>query len=321
MKEENFPKSSTPLVSIMIPTYNQSKYISESIESALAQDYENLEIIIADDCSSDATGDIVEAYKGNPRIRYIRREKNLGRVGNYHETLYKDCKGEWVINLDGDDYFCSTKFISWAMNMVQDHPNVVMACGRVEKVFTGWSNLSANQNIPLCINGIDAVTNKYKQFQPFHAGTLYKRDLALRVGFYENDIISSDRESLLKLCFHGNILTTGETVAVWRNTGGNISTQKDINLEKNNIQFYDNVLRYGMNNHFLTDDEAKWLSFHYYFSIAKECYLILRNEHDIKKYFTMMLEIYRHNRASAFKAMRKPKVSLKILAILLRVAK
>jgi glycosyltransferase involved in cell wall biosynthesis len=66
-----------PLVSIVLPTYNGSKYISQSIESCLEQSYDHLEIIVTDDASTDHTMDIVKAYaEKDARIRYIRHKVN-----------------------------------------------------------------------------------------------------------------------------------------------------------------------------------------------------------------------------------------------------
>lgn len=63
------------LVSIVMPSYNTSKYISESIESVLNQTYPYWELIIVDDCSTDNTDNIVQCYLGDNRIRYFKNEK------------------------------------------------------------------------------------------------------------------------------------------------------------------------------------------------------------------------------------------------------
>ena len=62
-----------PLVTIGIPTYNRGDgYLREALESALAQTYENLEIVVSDNCSTDNTGEVVEAYD-DPRVSYFRQ--------------------------------------------------------------------------------------------------------------------------------------------------------------------------------------------------------------------------------------------------------
>ena len=73
-----------PLVSIMVPTYNQPDFLPVAVDSALAQTYPNLEVIIADDHSTaEACRDVLAAYADDPRVRVCRNETNLGRVANY----------------------------------------------------------------------------------------------------------------------------------------------------------------------------------------------------------------------------------------------
>src|SRR5918994_1870306 len=66
-----------PLISIVLPTYNGSRYLREAIDSCVAQTYQNWELIVVDDCSTDATPGIVAEYVGrDPRIKSIRHETN-----------------------------------------------------------------------------------------------------------------------------------------------------------------------------------------------------------------------------------------------------
>jgi len=90
-----------PLVSIMMPAYNAGKYIRRAIESVLAQTYENWELIIIDDCSTDNTYEIAASYK-DPRIRILRHEQNMG-VGSSRNDALSASRGQWVAVLDADD--------------------------------------------------------------------------------------------------------------------------------------------------------------------------------------------------------------------------
>ncbi|MBK8519921.1 MAG: glycosyltransferase family 2 protein [Chitinophagaceae bacterium] len=64
-----------PLVTIAIPTYNNERYIADAITSAMAQDYPNLEILIADDASEDNTEQIVRSFCTDPRVHYFKNKK------------------------------------------------------------------------------------------------------------------------------------------------------------------------------------------------------------------------------------------------------
>ena len=66
------------LVSIIMPSYNTGRFIAETINSVRAQTYENWEIIIVDDCSTDDTDEVVAQFLDDSRITYIKNDKNSG---------------------------------------------------------------------------------------------------------------------------------------------------------------------------------------------------------------------------------------------------
>lgn len=95
-----------PLVSIIIPAYNSERYIARAIESARNQTYENTEIIVVDDGSTDRTAEIVKSFQ-DPRIRYIYQEnKDVGAACNHG---IKESRGEYVTFLAADDEYLPEK--------------------------------------------------------------------------------------------------------------------------------------------------------------------------------------------------------------------
>ncbi len=93
---------SNPLVSILIPTYNRANYLCWAIDSALAQTYRNIEIIVHDDASTDDTPQILTKYRSNPRIRLIRTRTNHSMIGGWNYIQSK-AKGEYIKFLGSDD--------------------------------------------------------------------------------------------------------------------------------------------------------------------------------------------------------------------------
>ena len=110
--QQPFMGSDAPLVTIMIPTFGKAQYLSKAIESALSQDYPRLEVVVSDDASPDATASIAARYEGDSRFRYVRNPQNLGRVGDYRKTLAHRARGDFVLNLDGDDWLSDDRYIS-----------------------------------------------------------------------------------------------------------------------------------------------------------------------------------------------------------------
>lgn len=89
------------LVSIIMPSFNTVQYIANSIQSVIDQTYENWELIIVDDCSTDNT-DAVVAGISDTRIRYLKNEKNSGAAVSRNYAL-REAKGRWIAFLDSDD--------------------------------------------------------------------------------------------------------------------------------------------------------------------------------------------------------------------------
>lgn len=99
-------KSSDVKVSFLIVCYNQIAYIKEAVFSALQQDWSDLEIIVADDCSNDGTYDLlctlVEEYAGPHRLSICRTKQNSGLAENFNNGL-RLCSGELIVVQGGDD--------------------------------------------------------------------------------------------------------------------------------------------------------------------------------------------------------------------------
>lgn len=96
------------LVSIIMPSYNTARFISEAIESVLAQTCSNWELLIVDDCSTDDTDAVVCPYLADERIRYIKNDSNSGAAVSRNRAL-REAKGKWVAFLDSDDLWLPEK--------------------------------------------------------------------------------------------------------------------------------------------------------------------------------------------------------------------
>lgn len=93
----------TPLISVVVPCCNVEKYVAKCIESILAQTYRNLEILLVDDCSTDATLSILRSYEGKDRrIRVIARNQNGGRSECRNSGIL-EASGDLIAFVDGDD--------------------------------------------------------------------------------------------------------------------------------------------------------------------------------------------------------------------------
>src|SRR5262245_45552735 len=112
-----------PLVSIVITSYNRARWIGKAIESALAQDYPNIEIIVSDNCSTDNSDEIIKSYCHDPRIRYSRNAENIGMIPNFQKAFFEIAKGDYITNISSDDYLVHPQFISKAVDIINKYEN------------------------------------------------------------------------------------------------------------------------------------------------------------------------------------------------------
>ena len=98
---------STPLVSIVIPTYNHAKFISKALKSVIYQTYKNWEAIIIDNESVDETYKLVNDFN-DPRIKYFKIS-NDGVIAKSRNLGIKEAKGDWIAFLDSDDWWTKDK--------------------------------------------------------------------------------------------------------------------------------------------------------------------------------------------------------------------
>ena len=130
----------SPLVSIGMPAYNVAPYIEKSIISVLAQTYQNLELLVVDDCGTDNTIEIVERIKNTHLrgscIKILRQSHNMG-PGEARNRTIEEAHGKYLYFLDSDDYI-EPETINLMVQQAEDnHTDLVMASGRGSNICTG----------------------------------------------------------------------------------------------------------------------------------------------------------------------------------------
>ncbi|MDB6066927.1 MAG: hypothetical protein JWR26_3135 [Pedosphaera sp.] len=119
-------ESRSPRVNVLIPTYNYARYLPETIESVLEQDFQDYEILIVDDCSTDESQAVIRHYAAmDSRIRYRFNPSNLGMVANWNYCL-SQARGEYVQFLFGDDRLASRAALGKMVRMLEGHPSAVL---------------------------------------------------------------------------------------------------------------------------------------------------------------------------------------------------
>ena len=120
-------RDSKPLVSIGMPVYNGADFLHSAFESLLAQDYDNFELIISDNHSTDSTQEICLDYAAkDKRIRYLRNEMNVGPKNNFNK-VFELSRGEYFMWHAHDD-LREPSYISSCLEIMEMNPNVILCC-------------------------------------------------------------------------------------------------------------------------------------------------------------------------------------------------
>lgn len=124
------------MVSIGVPVYNGEKYICRALDSLLAQEYQNIGLIISDNCSTDNTFEICKGYaKQYPQIHLYRTETNIGAIANFRLVLEK-AQGKYFFWAAADDYW-HPEFISVLIKELETYPEAGVAMCAFDRV---WEN-------------------------------------------------------------------------------------------------------------------------------------------------------------------------------------
>ncbi|OAI20507.1 hypothetical protein A1359_03345 [Methylomonas lenta] len=216
-------------VSICVPTFNGERYLEETLISILNQSYNNFEIVIVDDKSSDATWEIVSRYaKQDTRIKLFRNESNLGLVNNWNKCIELS-QGEWIkfvfqddiirhdclelmlkaANIDTPFVFCTRDFL-FHNDIDPETKEYLMTIPRFNELFSGSNFISTNQ---IC----QAVLNDSRNFFGEPSSTLIHRSIFEHFGPFNAEMVQlCDLEYWIRVGINTGIKYIPDSLAQFR---------------------------------------------------------------------------------------------------------
>lgn len=213
----------SPKVSIILPTYNGQQYIKKSIESCLNQTYQNIELIIVDDASTDETPNIIRQYaERDSRIRAITNKKNKKLPGSLN-IGHEACSGD-LITWTSDDNFYRDDAIEIMANYLQTHLDIGM-------VYSDYWIIDSNEEIikEVKVSPVE-VLSIHNCVGPCF---LYRKDVYKRVGLYSIDTLyAEDYDYWLRIAVRFSLNPIQETLYSYRSHSNSISsTVKNIKIK------------------------------------------------------------------------------------------
>lgn len=200
-------------ISIITPSFNQGRFIEETIESILNQKYVDIEMIVVDGCSSDNTIEILKKYEG--RIRWLS-EKDNGQTDAINKGL-KMANGDIVAYLNSDDYY-TTGALSNVLAYFKENPDCKILTGDYiivnEFGEVMHSPIRLYKHILRKINGISLLCFTNYISQP---STFWRRELLDEIGYFNEDLhYVMDYEYWMRVMKKYKLHVTSETLSVFR---------------------------------------------------------------------------------------------------------
>lgn len=218
--------SGGPPVSVVVTTYNYAAYLPQAIDSVLAQQYDEYEVIVVDDGSTDDTADVVRRYLGHPQVRYVRRPN--GGQASAKNLGVRLAVGEYVAFLDADDVWRPDK-LRKQIPLFASRPDVGIVfarCVRIDK--TGVPR--GEPGLPLHRGW---VTRQLfiENFIPF-SSSVVRRECFTRVGMFDERLaMAIDYDLWLKVSLRYQVDYCDEILVLYRTGHGHMSENVEKRLE------------------------------------------------------------------------------------------
>ena len=206
--------SDKPLVSIIITTFNRCHLISRAIESALSQNYENIEVIVSDNCSADSTKEVVSEYLDDPRLKYYCNNANIGMRANFKKATEVLAKGLYVTYISSDDFLINSEFVSESVRLFQEFNTLkVVHSKNLSKFINSEDGLIPDYSYQYYKDSFYArrlVSGKevFLKYPSCHSvsfgGTMFHLSDVIRHKPFDVECFSFDAVLILKLCCEGD---------------------------------------------------------------------------------------------------------------------
>ena len=214
-----------PLVSVIVPNYNHARYLEQRLDTVFNQTYQNFEVIILDDKSTDNSLEVINKYQDNPHLaQIVVNEQNTGSPFKQWDKGINLAKGELIWIAESDDYNELT-FLEELITEWGKHKDVVVAFSNYVLFTDDWISKSKERSSQ-CFNGIKYI--KYRMARSNHlmnaSGVLFDKNASRKI---ERDLINyrnlGDYIFWVRLLECGNLLKVNKNLTYFRQTAGSVT--------------------------------------------------------------------------------------------------
>ena len=273
MNNSKTSESKQPLVTVIVPNYNHARYLEQRLDSVFGQTYQNFEVIILDDCSTDNSLEVISRYKNNPHFsQIVVNDTNSGSVFSQWDKGINIAKGELIWIAESDDY-CELNMLEELVGAYLAKPNVVVAFssyimfddegGKYIPPIHGTAYYYGKDFVSKWL-AMDCVIRNA-------SGAVFKKDAFLQIpNSYANLRQCGDYLFWVMIAEHGYVAYVNKNLTYFRITNGvtSVNNKSSIVAKEDKIVFdyIDNKYHFSKLRKYLIKAK-RWNSYQYYINI------------------------------------------------------
>ena len=233
----------SPIVSVIIPVYNNEKYIKETIESVLNQTFTDFELLLIEDCSTDNTLECIRNIE-DERIRLYQNDENKG-IAYTRNVGLKKAVGQYIALIDGDDIMTPER-LQMQLNLLTTNPHIDCCAGQGVLINAKSEEIGS-------LNKVSGDLNLILIFQNvvINPSLTFRKSIIYKIGYYEDYSPAEDYHFILKAVFNEfHFFNMTEILIKYRvhdsNASGNIKSLT--NAENRIVSYIFTSLKYPKNS-------------------------------------------------------------------------
>lgn len=211
-----------------MPVYNSERYLSQAIESILSQTFDNFELIIINDGSTDNSHSIIKKYsKIDKRIRYFSQE-NMGIVKTLNDAILSKARGQWIARMDSDDISLERR-LELQLKKISENKKIVLV-GSSFDVINEYNEIIDTTYVPT--EDEDIKRMMLLQNPLAHGSVVFKKEIFIKSGGYSAEVgPTEDYDLWVKFSDFGSLGSVEESVFRWRKNPDGITSASTSNLD------------------------------------------------------------------------------------------
>lgn len=261
-----------PFISVIIPNYNHARYLDERIQSVLNQTFQDYELIILDDVSTDDSREVINKYRDNPKVSHIVfNEVNSGSTFKQWKKGMELARGQYIWIAESDDY-CEPTLLSSLVEQVKSHDNCAFAYVLSQFVDQDGNYVAyrVKPHSDKYVKGIDYIQHYMCCECPVYnvSSSIFSKKVATEIApSYTEYKACGDRLFWIEMAEKGDVAIINKPLNYFRQHLNKVTPQRA--MDGTNLLENKRIFDYMMANNYLSNSFRKYLVMGYYLYLVQ----------------------------------------------------